>query len=136
MLPAVFLDTSYLLALVNAHDANHTRALQSAGSLATSRQKSVTTEAVVFELCNGLSRKFWRASAVQIVRALRENSDVIIVPTSPTLLKRSFELFANRLDKEWSLTDCLSFIVMQDQRLRQVLTTDHHFRQAGFEIVL
>ena len=136
MLPAVFLDTSYLLALVNAHDANHTRALQSAGSLATSRQKSVTTEAVVFELCNGLSRKFWRASAVQIVRALRENSDVIIVPTSPTLLNRSFELFADRLDKEWSLTDCLSFIVMQDQRLRQVLTTDHHFRPAGFEIVL
>jgi hypothetical protein len=136
MLPAIFLDTSYLLALVNAHDASHTRALESGRDLALSRRKSLTTEAVLFELCNGLSRKPWRKSAVDIVRALRTNLDVVIIPTSPTLLTRSFELFASRLDKEWSLTDCLSFIVMQDQRLKQVLTTDHHFRQAGFEIVL
>ena len=136
MLPAVFLDTSYLLALVNAADASHTRALRGAGKLATAHQKSVTTEAVLFEFCNSLSRKFWRESAVQIVRALRENSDVIVVPINTTLLNRSFDLYANRLDKEWSLTDCLSFIVMQDQQLKQVLTTDHHFRQAGFEIVL
>ncbi|NJM39933.1 MAG: PIN domain-containing protein [Anaerolineae bacterium] len=136
MLPAIFLDTSYLLALVSSHDASHDRALEGARGLAASRRKSVTTEAVLFELCNGLSRKPWRQSAVDIVRALRTNADVVVVPNSSTLLTRSFELFANRLDKEWSLTDCLSFIVMQDQGLKQVLTTDHHFRQAGFEIVL
>jgi hypothetical protein len=53
-----------------------------------------------------------------------------------TTCTAGFDLFASRPDKEWSLVDCISFVVMQQRRLKEALTTDHHFIQAGFRAML
>lgn len=58
------------------------------------------------------------------------------VPGSPDLFGRGFELYAARPDKDWSLTDCISFVVMKDRRLERALTADVHFVQAGFHALL
>lgn len=59
-----------------------------------------------------------------------------IVAASPELMHRGIELYEARSDKDWSLTDCTSFIVMQDRGLTDALTGDHHFEQAGFRPLL
>jgi len=58
------------------------------------------------------------------------------VRTGEALVQRALRLYDERPDKEWSLTDCLSFLVMERQRIRDALTTDHHFEQAGFRVLL
>jgi predicted nucleic acid-binding protein len=61
---------------------------------------------------------------------------VEIVPLSAPLLQRAVTLYAERPDKEWGLTDCTSFIVMEERGIRDALTADEHFRQAGFRPLL
>jgi predicted nucleic acid-binding protein len=56
----------------------------------------------------------------------------VIVPLSEDLYARAFRLYRERADKEWGLTDCVSFVVMQDRKISEALTTDEHFQQAGF----
>ena len=60
----------------------------------------------------------------------------MIVPASQDVFEQGVELFENRLDKDWSLTDCISFIVMRERGLTEALTGDHHFEQAGFRALL
>ena len=59
-----------------------------------------------------------------------------IVSPSLDLFEQGVELFAHRPDKQWSLTDCISFVVMQDRGLTEALTANHHFEQAGFVAML
>ena len=73
---------------------------------------------------------------VRLVPHLRSDPQTKILPATRELLERGFDLFARRPDKDWSLTDCVSFVVMQDESLNEALTTDHHFEQAGFTALL
>jgi uncharacterized protein len=67
---------------------------------------------------------------------MRNDPDTIIVPAASDLLQQGFDLFSRRPDKEWSLTDCISFVVMEDYGLSEALTSDSHFEQAGFKKLL
>jgi len=88
-------------------------------------------------LADGWSRPISRRPIfLQILADLRASPDTIIVPTTEQLLQDGIDLYDQRLDKEWSLTDCISFVVMQDLNLRDVLTADIHFEQAGFRALL
>ena len=69
---------------------------------------------------------------MQLLQSLENAPDVILVPASPDLWRRGVDLFAARPDKDWSLTDCLSFVVIEENRILEALTADHHFEQAGF----
>ena len=73
---------------------------------------------------------------VGLLPHLQSDADARIIPASRELFQRGFEIFANRPDKEWSLTDCTSFVVMEEHGLADALTTDHHFEQAGFNVLL
>jgi hypothetical protein len=125
----VFGDTAYFLALLNARDHLHPQALALSenppGSL-------VTTEWILTELGDALSAPPARERFTQLVAALREEADVEIVPASHELFNRGCALFAQRPDKAWSLTDCLSFVTMQEHGLKNALTADQHFEQAGY----
>jgi uncharacterized protein len=129
----IFLDTSYLLALVNRSDSQHERARQA--SLQVGRTY-LTTEAVLTEVGNALARQRWRALGIATLRMLRASADIHIVAISSDIFARAVTFYSERPDKEWGLTDCISFVVMQERGLTQVLAFDRHFEQAGFQNLL
>jgi predicted nucleic acid-binding protein len=76
------------------------------------------------------------ASRARAAFAMRQRGETRIVEASADLFWRGFELYGQRTDKDWSLTDCISFVVMRDEDLTGALTGDHHFEQAGFTALL
>jgi len=128
-----FADTSFYLASLSSGDALHERALQWGSD---SICFHLTTECVLWELGNALSVGNDRQLFVSFVSALRQDAATTIIDADTTLMDRAIDLFQQRPDKEWSLTDCASFIVMSDNGLFDSLTGDHHFEQAGFRALL
>lgn len=137
MLPdEVFLDTSYLVARSIANDGHHRRAMELAAAIRSRRTRIVTTDAILLEVGNTFSKVRYRSAAVTAHAALRRDSRASILPVTVELNLRAWQLFAHRTDKDWSVTDCLSFIVMDHLGIRAALTTDLHFVQAGFRALL
>lgn len=129
----VFADTAWFIALLNGEDAAHARALD------YSRRpfrEIVVTEFVLLELADAFCRPFDRADFLVMDKHVRQTPAYRLIPATSELLQRGRDLFAARPDKAWSLTDCVSFVVMQDHDLADALTTDHHFTQAGFHALL
>lgn len=136
MKPEVFLDTAYAIALAVPRDNHHQRALLLADELESSNTRIITTRSVMLEIGDALSKKLYRQAAVELLLALEQDSNIEIVPMSEDLYNRAYLLFCDRLDKEWGLTDCVSFIVMHDRQIVEALTTDEHYKQAGFRALL
>jgi predicted nucleic acid-binding protein len=128
-----FADTVFWVALVVRADQFHTRA-RAWSQAVTGRL--VTTDAVLTETANTLGRPEWRRHAVALIDHILARADVEVVRTPPDLWARGWEFYRQRPDKGWGLTDCLSFVVMNDMGLNDALTADDHFRQAGFRAVL
>ena len=129
----VFADTSYFVALAGPNDALHARAVNLSANLLP---RIVTTEYVFVEAGGLLCDRRDRMALVNLVRDLLSEPGVQIVSASAALFRAGFDLFAARPDKEWSLTDCTSFVVMQHEGITEALTGDHHFEQAGFIALL
>jgi predicted nucleic acid-binding protein len=129
---AVFADTFYFLALVNERDAAHARAVQ----FDPSAQVLITTAWVLTEVGDALSAPENRPAFLQLLATLQDSPDARIIGPTGELFQRGVELFRQRLDKEWSLTDCISFVAMKDERVADALTGDRHFEQAGFRALL
>jgi len=132
----VFLDTSYAIALCSKNDRLHERAVKIGEQIEASGARMITTRAVLLEIGNALSKRHHRHAAILLLRSLEQDDRVHIVALSEELFGRGTELFAERLDKGWSLTDCISFVVMREHGLGEVLTFDVHFEQAGFRALL
>ncbi len=96
----------------------------------------ITTRAVILEIGNALAKLHYRAAAIELLDSLEEDPNVKIIALSEELYNRAMEFYRQRPDKEWGLTDCVSFVVMQDYGIKEALTTDEHFRQAGFRALL
>ena len=136
MLRRVFADTFYWIALANQHDSWHEKAKSISQELHPF--KIITTHEVLIEFMNyfadrGLSL---RAKAVQLMQGILVNPNVEIAPQSQDSFRAGFQLYQNRLDKGYSLTDCISMACMYRKSLTQVLTHGHHFAQEGFELLL
>jgi predicted nucleic acid-binding protein len=127
----VFLDAGYLIALLNRGDQNREIALEWQKIVEDGQVQLLTTEFCLIEVVDFLSRHGYRVIARALLAALREGTFVTITPCSTALLNRGLELHANRDDKTWSLTDCISIVVMQDNAVTDILTFDHDFIQAG-----
>jgi len=132
----VFLDSAYAIALSAVTDQYHQKAEILAKQIETSGNTLITTRAVVLEIGNALSRIRYRNAAIELLDSLEEDPNVEIIPLSEELYNRAMKLYRQRADKEWGMTDCISFAVMQDHGLTEALTTDLHFRQAGFRALL
>lgn len=124
-----FVETVYWLAVLNDRDQYHTRALALSDQL---DGPFVTTDAVLFEVGNALSKAPWRSLAVDFLANVERDPELEIVRATADLFARAVSLFSARPDKTWGLTDCLSFTVMQDRGIREALTADQDFVQAGF----
>jgi predicted nucleic acid-binding protein len=132
----VFLDASFAVALASKGDQHFEQARKLSVELRWQRVPMVTTRAVVLEIGNALARARHRQAAGQILAALETDPLVEIAPLSEPLYERGWALYRQRPDREWSLTDCISFAVMEERRLRDALTADEHFEQAGFRALL
>ncbi|MBW4441021.1 MAG: type II toxin-antitoxin system VapC family toxin [Plectolyngbya sp. WJT66-NPBG17] len=135
-MPKIFLDTSFAIALSAITDQNHIRAVQLADQLEVDKTQLVTTQAILLEIGNALSKRKYRIAAIQLLESLKADSNVEIVRLSSQLYSAAFQLFRSREDKEWGLVDCISFTVMTEQGISDALTTDEHFNQAGFRALL
>ena len=133
---SVFLDTAYVNALINTRDQWHETAVRWERRLATDRTPLVTTEFVLVEIADGLAAVRFRAQAALVLTALRTSMLVEIIPASSDLFAAGLKLYQSRPDKDWGLTDCASFVAMSEHGLSESLTTDDHFRQAGFRALL
>ncbi len=129
----LFVDTVYVLALINPNDAWRSKALEWAGRVS---EPLVTTDAVLTEVADALCRTDLRKWTLAAIRDLRSDRSVTSVPGSADLFARALKLYGSRLDKPWSLTDCMSFVVMGDRKINRALTADIHFVQAGFRALL
>jgi uncharacterized protein len=132
----VFLDTSHLIALASTRDAYHAKSVELAEATAAAGRRVVTTEAVLLEVGNSLAKRRYRQGAVALLCSLVTDPTATIEPITTALFHRGLELYETRMDKEWGLVDCISFVVMWDRGLTDVLTSDEHFDQAGFAALL
>ncbi len=130
----VFADTHFYIALLSKRDDAHDAALrwQATGDF----QEVITTSWILVELADAMSLPGERDITAKFIARLRSAANTRIVPVSEELLWRGFDLYRTRPDKAWSLTDCISFVVMSDEGLTEALTRDRHFGQAGFTALL
>lgn len=129
----LFADTAFYVALLNQRDAHFHIASAYA---ADANQMTVTTEFVLLELGSFFSRTQYRQSAFNLFSMLLQSDTTQIIPASSKLFHEGLALYGSRKDKDWSLTDCCSFVVMKDHDLKEALTSDKHFEQAGFKTLL
>ena len=127
-----FVDTFALIAWLNHKDADHEAV---SAYLAKYTGRLVTTEWVLVEFADALSAPQARSTAIAFLGQVRRDAQFDVVDYDRDVAKRGFELYAARPDKSWSLTDCISFVVMAERKLTKALTSDHHFEQAGFRAV-
>ncbi|CAN5574666.1 PIN domain-containing protein [soil metagenome] len=132
----LFVDTAYIYALFNKRDKWHEKAIEWQQKIALENRRLLTTQFILTEIGDGLSPLKLRQSAANIIHALDNSEFVEIISASSELFLEGLNLYENRLDKDWGLTDCISFVVMENHDLSDVLTTDNHFRQAGFRALL
>lgn len=129
----MFADTGYFIALLNPFDNLHARTLLWSRAV---RERVCTTDYVLLETVNYFSKPADRSAVHNLLRRLNADTGYEIIPASSQLFEAGLQLHAARADKEWSLTDCISFAVMSERGLTRALAYDHHFEQAGFEPLL
>ena len=130
----VFLDTGYLIALELASDQYHERARRHWQQAFPKVECIVTTSYVFDEAVTFFNSRNQHAKAVDIGQRLRTSDLVDLVQVSEPLFAQGWHRLHERPDKRYSLTDCISFVVMEQRGLTTALAFDHHFEQAGFRI--
>jgi uncharacterized protein len=135
----LFLNTSFIQALINRRDQYHERAKRMFPRVRDARLVMLT-EAILIEVGNALSR-FDRTAAAEFLdsclsQRAATHGNLTIIPVDTALLSRGLGLYRSTPDKEWGLTDCISFVVMRDHRLVDAVTADRHFTQAGFRAMM
>ena len=124
----VFADTFYFVALLNRSDQHHKEVAAAASQL---HGHLITTEWVLMELADALAETRNRRLVGPFIRDLSNDPNVQIVSVSSEMFQRGLQLYDERQDKGWTLTDCISFIVMHDVGVTEALTGDPSFRAGG-----
>jgi uncharacterized protein len=128
----IFVDTAAWLALLNKDDDLHALAQQVMKTLRQQRVVMSTTNFVLLEVADALSAPMHRMRTVEFINGLRQVPLLSILPASQDLWAEGWKLYSDRPDQDWSLTDCISFAVMTQERITQCFTSEHNFEQAGF----
>lgn len=135
MIP-VFLDTSGLIALVNKDDQWHEAAEWAWSELVAGGAPFLTTSLILIEIGDGLSKIRQRQGAIELYNRLRASRRTEILQIGEDEQERGWNLFRNRKDKEWGITDCISMAVMMQRGVNSAFSADHDFEQAGFQVLI
>jgi predicted nucleic acid-binding protein len=128
-----FIDTGYLIGLINPSDELHARAVEWSGRVSL---PVVSTDYVFLEVLNYFSATPFRIRAHEVLHRLATDPAFELVHVETVRLAKGMELHRRRADKDWSLTDCVSFILMEERGMTSALAYDRHFEQAGYESLL
>jgi hypothetical protein len=128
-----FADSFFFLAMMNVRDSRHRKAVELSEAIAG---PIVTTQWVLVEVADAFSKPHDRDRFVDLLELIEADERMQVIAASNSSFELGTELFARRKDKYWSLTDCISFVVMEQHEIKEVLTGDHHFEQAGFTALL
>ncbi len=129
---SVFIDTGFVIALINTRDEFHEQAKSL--SINYAGWPVITTDAVLLEIGNALAR-FAKPQAVEVLNYLQNAEEATVINITPDLFAQGLVLYGQYQDKTWGLVDCISFVVMQSRGVTQVLGFDQHFVQAGFVLL-
>lgn len=132
----VFLDTAFVLALASPSDQYHKKAKELSRQIKKEGVFLITTRAVVIEIGDAMAGPRRRKAGITMLEALEADQNLEITPNSEELYHSAFSLYQSRPDKEWGMTDCISFVVMEEMDVDEALTTDTHFQQAGFTALM
>jgi predicted nucleic acid-binding protein len=135
-LRTVLLDTSFILALENRDDPHHGQAKALDGELLEQNGILLLHWGILFEIADGYARVGRRARGLQLLAKFESEEGYLLCPITELLLQEGLNLYRARPDKDWALTDCISFVLMKQQGIQEALTADVHFRQAGFTALL
>ncbi len=132
----LFVDAAYFVAMINPQDDLHNRAISISRSLDDCL--FVTTEMILTEVLNFFAERGStpRRVAANLVQRLRQDQNTRVVPQTSAQFDEALQLYGDRQDKEWSHTDCASFLVMEQAGIEEALTYDRHFEQAGFKALM
>jgi len=132
----IFVDTHYLIAIINRLDQWHQSAISAVGKL--SKAKLVVTESVLVETLNYFAefRPEAKQHAAETIESFSANVNVEVIEQTSELFRKGMKLYISRLDKDYSLTDCISMNVCHKLGITEILTHDHHFEQEGFKVLL
>ena len=136
---SIFLDTSHVIALFSEDDAFHAQAIAIHDRVsADPATRLITTVMVIEEFLTDVARREapLKLQAVRFIQRILATSGMTLVDVDRALLERGIELYSRRLDKAYSLVDCISMVVMAQRRITEVLTGDRDFQQEGFTILL
>jgi len=128
----VFMDSAGFFALWDAGDEHHSAALRLQQTLAAKHRLFLTTDYVVEETVTLLLVRHSHAAALDFLDTVERSEALHLEWIGPDRFQAAGALFRKRADKEWSFTDCASFVTMRELRIRDAFTTDRHFKQAGF----
>lgn len=134
----IFADTGYWIALFYTRDEWHTLAQSLETSVLSNQGIIYTTDFVLTEFLNFFT-KFnpkVRQKVSTFVLQIEQHPNIKLLYSNPDLFNRAAKLYCDRMGKQWSLTDCHSFLIMEDLKMREALAHDRHFEQAGFQILL
>lgn len=132
----VFLDTAFVLALASPADQYHEKAKELSRQIKKKSVALLTTRAILIEIGDAMAGQRRRKAGTIMLESLENDENLEIFPNSEEFYSNAFDLFVSRPDKEWGMTDCISFIVMKEFEISEALTTDIHFKQAGFTALM
>lgn len=129
-----FADTCFWVALMHPGDKLHRQAVD----LSKAHTKLITTQEVLCEFLTFFCSKgeTLRKTACELVKVIQSNPNVTVIKQTPESFSKGLAFYASRLDKEYSLPDCISMVTMKERGISQALTLDHHFVQEGFTILM
>ncbi len=132
----VFADTGYWVALLNPRDELHQKVQEI--SVAIAPVHIFTSEMVLTELLNDFSKRgnFFRQAAIELIENIYTHPNITVVKQTSSQFQEGLFFYKQRVDKQWSLTDCVSFKIMEEYNILEALAYDKHFEQAGFIALL
>jgi predicted nucleic acid-binding protein len=133
---AVFVDSAAWIALLHSGDGLHPRAVEVYRRLIAGGRTPLTASLVLVEVASAFAARAHRRLALELADRYRETRIGELVWVDEDLYRRGRHLYRERSDKDWSLVDCVSFLVMRERGIAEAFTSDHHFEQAGFTKLL
>jgi predicted nucleic acid-binding protein len=134
----IFLDTSFLIAYYNADDVNHKNARDLITDMEGKMVHFFISDYILDEILTVLLIRSGKKKAIELCKTILDDiemGNIELLWIDHLTFEKAIEIFTNFVDKEWSFTDCTSYILIKSNLIEKSASFDEHFRQFGFEVL-